>query len=139
MASAWRSIRDAADDPLFFFRDLLPPPPADDGGPVVSVHETDEAVVVVAEIPGFGPADVHISLEGDTLVLRGARLGDATPSIGPRGPLAPVFVRRVTLPFAPDPGSVEARVAEGVLRVMLRPSLRKRGFHIPVFAEAAAN
>lgn len=41
--------------------------------PVVDVFEEDNHVLVVAEMPGIGAADVHIEVEGDVLTVSAER------------------------------------------------------------------
>jgi HSP20 family protein len=41
--------------------------------PAVNVYETEEAVIVLAEIAGIGPKDVTVSLVSDQLVIKGQR------------------------------------------------------------------
>ncbi len=37
----------------------------------IDIYQTDEEVVVQAVVPGLNPEDVEITIEGDTLTLRG--------------------------------------------------------------------
>ncbi len=37
----------------------------------LDVYATDEEVVIQAAVPGLGPDDVHITIEGDTVTIRG--------------------------------------------------------------------
>jgi len=39
--------------------------------PPVDIHETDEALILKAELPGFSSDDVHIELHNNRLTLRG--------------------------------------------------------------------
>jgi HSP20 family molecular chaperone IbpA len=41
--------------------------------PAVNVYETEEAVIVLAEIAGISPEDVSVSLEADKLIIKGKR------------------------------------------------------------------
>jgi HSP20 family protein len=41
------------------------------GVPAVDVSETDNEIVVSANVPGFGPDNLHISIVGDVLQLSG--------------------------------------------------------------------
>ncbi|EFL49290.1 heat shock protein Hsp20 [Solidesulfovibrio fructosivorans JJ]] len=45
----------------------------DVGYPAVDVSEADGVVTVKAELPGIEPKDVEITIENDTLVLRGEK------------------------------------------------------------------
>jgi HSP20 family protein len=98
--------------------------------PAVNVHETDDAIVVEAELPGLDAADVDIAVADDEQVLKGARPeqpaaeaetgdGDRTASVTwhrrERGTGS--FERRIPLPIAVDADRVEARLVNGVLTV----------------------
>lgn len=41
--------------------------------PLVDISETEDNVLVKAELPGLGPKDVNISLLGDTLTIKGEK------------------------------------------------------------------
>lgn len=95
--------------------------------PPVNVSESDEAIVVEAELAGLDTGDVDISVAGDELVLRGSRPEPARPTAG-NGESAAVtwhrrergsgsFERRIGLPVPVDPARVEARLVDGVLTV----------------------
>jgi HSP20 family protein len=43
------------------------------GWPAVEMRDEPERVVVVAEIPGLDPQDIHAEVEGNTLILRGEK------------------------------------------------------------------
>ena len=47
--------------------------------PLVDIYETEDALVVLADMPGVGHGDISINLENDILGLR------ATPTAGPEG------------------------------------------------------
>ncbi|NDC64800.1 MAG: Hsp20/alpha crystallin family protein, partial [Planctomycetia bacterium] len=94
----------------------------------VNVSESDDAVVIEAELPGLAAGDVDISVSGDELVLKGTRpaphgaasAGDGEPAgitwhRRERGTGA--FERRITLPVAVDADRVEGRLVDGVLTV----------------------
>ena len=102
--------------------------------PAVNVRETDDAVLVEAELPGLAAGDVEISVAGDELVLKGSRPECPTAAGGratgngekkggesvtwhrrERG--AGAFERRIALPVAVDPQRVEAKLVDGVLAV----------------------
>lgn len=96
--------------------------------PAVNVAESDEALVIEAELPGLDAGDVDISVAGDELVLRGSRAGRSEPPGGNGEKSAPVtwhrrergsgeFERRIELPVPVDASRVEARLIDGVLTV----------------------
>jgi len=102
--------------------------------PAVNVGETDDCIVVEAELPGLDAGDVDISVHGEELVLKGSRGSRQGPKPGAASP-GPVadeaatmtwhrrergtggFERRLTLPVAVAADRVEARLVDGVLTV----------------------
>ncbi|MEI6238873.1 MAG: Hsp20/alpha crystallin family protein [Planctomycetia bacterium] len=102
--------------------------------PAVNVRETDDAIVVEAEVPGLDAGGVDIAVTGDELVLKGSRPEPQGPTTEPTGgkgngerkPAVTwhrrergtgTFERRITLPVAVDAARVEARLTDGVLTV----------------------
>jgi HSP20 family protein len=108
-----------------------PPPTA--SFPAVNVRETDDALMIEAEVPGLDAGEVGISATGDELVLKGSRPEPEMPPArsgakgnGQRQPAVTwhrrergtgSFERRIRLPVAIDAARVEARLADGVLTV----------------------
>ena len=94
--------------------------------PSVDIFETDEAITLVADLPGVSAERLSIDLRDDTLAIRGEVVAelpqDMTPlvaeySIG-------TFLRRFNLPEVIDQGKIEARLKNGVLRLVL-PKIEK--------------
>ena len=89
--------------------------------PRVDIVETEDALEVLADMPGGTPESVEVTLEQGVLSVRGR----AEVSV-PEG-LAPLhleyepgdYERRFTLSDAVDPSGIEARVRGGVLRLRL--------------------
>ena len=44
---------------------------AAEGQPALDMFETEDAVVVNAAVPGFGPDDINVSITGNTLTIKG--------------------------------------------------------------------
>lgn len=90
--------------------------------PPATVHANDDTVAVSFELPGVARDDIELSVEGDTLTVRAKRTTsvseDATVLRRERGDLD--STRSITLPFAVDADSAEARYARGVLVVVLQ-------------------
>jgi HSP20 family protein len=88
----------------------------------LDVAETPEAVIVKAEVPGIDPKEIEISVNQNTLTLRGERKEEKEDkgktwhrverSYGS-------FVRSVLLPAAVEGDRVEAEAKNGVLTVTL--------------------
>ena len=90
--------------------------------PAVNVWQGDEAVAVTAELAGIDPADIDISVKDDVLTLSGQRKAPEVPEDArwhrnERG--YGKFSRAVRLPFAATEDKVEARMTNGVLRVVV--------------------
>ena len=92
------------------------------GGPALDVEETDDDVIVRAELPGLRPDDFTVDVTGDRLIIRGEK-GEEREERG-RGfhrmeRRYGSFVRSVALPCEVDPDRVTARYHDGVLRVTM--------------------
>jgi len=94
----------------------------DIGYPAVDVSETDGVVTVKAELPGLDPTDVEISLEDDSLILRGEKKFEDEEkkedyhrierSYGS-------FTRTVPLPGKVKESEAKAKFDKGVLTITL--------------------
>ncbi len=90
--------------------------------PAVDIFETENAIVLTAELPGIEDKDIEIKLEGNTLSLKGERqLEEETReenyhrierSYGS-------FYRSFTLPHYVDQDKIKAEHEHGVLKVFL--------------------
>ena len=105
--------------------------------PAFNVYSTDEAAVVVSEIPGVATDDLEISVEEDVLTVGFSREGEKLDeSKGerllrrekPRGK----FQRRIGLPFAVERDEVQASAKAGVLRIDLPRAKEQRPRKIAV-------
>jgi HSP20 family protein len=106
--------------------------------PAVDIYETDAREIVLrAELPGIRREDIDLTVENNTLTLRGERRRD--PDVPDEryhrierayGP----FSRSFTLPNTADPGRVRAEYRDGVLTVTLpvREEARPRQIQVEV-------
>lgn len=89
--------------------------------PLVNAFETKEAFVYKAEVPGLAQQDVSVTVEDDSLVLRGERKSDVPDGyetrLRERPPVA--FTRKLPLPGRVDSAAVTAELKEGILTVSL--------------------
>ncbi|PTQ66519.1 Hsp20/alpha crystallin family protein [Celeribacter persicus] len=90
--------------------------------PAVNVWQSDEAVAITAELPGVDPADIDISVKENVLTLSGERKAPEVPEgarwhRNERG--FGRFARSVRLPFVAADDKVEARMTNGVLRIVV--------------------
>ena len=90
--------------------------------PPLNIHSGDEDVIITSEIPGIDPADVDLTVTGDTLTIKGTRKPHEvkeglTWHRRERG--SGDFFRTVQLPYAVDAGKVQADYVNGVLKIVL--------------------
>lgn len=90
--------------------------------PAIDVAETDDAIEVSAEIPGVSKDDLEVSVANDTLVIRGEK-SKAREDSDKDWRLVErhygSFRRHVPLGFTPEDGKVDARFADGVLKLRI--------------------
>jgi HSP20 family protein len=91
-------------------------------GVSVDMYETDDDLVINAELPGLKAEDVDISITGNTLTLKGEF---QTEEEGERGDVHfqerryGKFQRSIPLPMGIDTEATEAEFEDGVLKVRL--------------------
>jgi len=90
--------------------------------PAVNIWTNNDGAVLTAELPGVRPEDLEVSVQGDTVTIRGKRepeeLKEGETWIRrERG--AGSFVRSFALPFEVDPENVKATYKNGVLHLEL--------------------
>jgi HSP20 family protein len=88
--------------------------------PPVDVKETEDKVIVEAELPGMDPKDVDIKIEGDTLLIGGERKTskeENTKGFHRVERSFGRFQRQLDLPAGSDPEKVEATYKDGVLKI----------------------
>ena len=106
-----------------FLDDFWSQGPTAGHGVAIEVSETDDEVLVRAEVPGIAPKDLEISLSGDVLTLVGHKADGEEARNGARVYTERRYgeVRRaVQLPSAVDPERVEAEHQHGVVTVTLQ-------------------
>ena len=90
--------------------------------PNIEISETDKAIEVTAEMPGLERKDVEISVDDDTLTIRGEKKveenqKDKNVQLSERS--YGVFVRVLQLPPGIDPASVQATMSNGILKLTI--------------------
>lgn len=108
--------------------------------PRVDVAETEKEITVTAELPGLEEKDIEVTLEGDTLSLKGEKKAETEEkgknfhrmerSYG-------TFQRMIPLPVDVDPAKVQAAFKKGILTVTLAkiPAAQTRTKKIEVKGE----
>ncbi|MFN6952554.1 MAG: Hsp20/alpha crystallin family protein [Albidovulum sp.] len=97
--------------------------------PAVNVWQGADAIAITAELPGIEAGDVEIAVKDDVLTLSGERKAPEVPE-GARWQRRERgfgrFSRAVRLPFAASDDKIEARMTDGVLRIVIaRPEETK--------------
>src|SRR5712671_3777034 len=92
--------------------------------PSIEISETDKTIEVSAEMPGLERKDVDISIEDDTLTIRGEKKvetkkddKDKNYHITERS--YGMFYRALQLPPGVEPSKVQATMSNGVLKVTI--------------------
>jgi HSP20 family protein len=92
------------------------------GYPAMNVWTDENSAIVTAELPGVKIDDIDISVEKDTLTLRGSRRAEETAedaTFHRRERRYGDFQRAFRLSFRVDPDGVEAELKNGVLSILL--------------------
>ena len=105
--------------------------------PAVDIYETDGALVVKAELPDLRREDVNVSVENNTLSIRGERKLDSEikqESFHRVERAYGSFVRTFSLPNTVDTGKIAAEYKNGVLTVKLpiREEVKPRSIDVAV-------
>jgi HSP20 family protein len=112
--------------------------------PAVDIYETENELIMTAEVPGIEEKDIEIKIEDNTLSLRGERKFEKETkeenyhrierSYGS-------FYRAFTLPNSIDPDRIQAEYENGVLKISMpkRQELKPRKVKIlkPTMPEKA--
>ena len=90
--------------------------------PPVDIYETDEALVLKAELPGFGKDDINIEMKDNVLVIKGERKREDEVKEGSYHRTERVygaFQRSFMLPTTVDQEKIRASYRDGVLELHL--------------------
>jgi HSP20 family protein len=96
--------------------------------PAVDIHETDDAYLIEADLPGVTPEDMEIRLDGQRLTICGRRQSLAWTQSGRTLRVeraAGEFCRVLELEHPVDGARIDKQCHEGILRVRL-PKRRSR-------------
>jgi HSP20 family protein len=111
--------------------------------PAVEISETNDELVITAELPGIDADEVHVVVDDDTLTIRGEKRserveGDDNTQYYLVERSYGSFQRSFTLPSTVDPESIVAEFNNGVLTIHLKKmdAERTRGREIPISAGA---
>ena len=90
--------------------------------PPVDIYETDEALIMKAELPGFSKDDISIELKENTLIMRGERRRQDEVKEGNYHRMERVygvFQRSFLLPTTVEQDKVKASYKDGILELHL--------------------
>jgi HSP20 family protein len=103
--------------------------------PAVDISETEEAVLVQAEVPGLEADEIEVLVEGNVLTLKGEKkdvreeTGDTYHRVERQ---YGTFIRSIPLPSPVVSDKAEASFRNGVLEVRLPKSEEARPKHVTV-------
>lgn len=105
--------------------------------PSVDISETDDGLVVKAELPGLEAKDVNVSLSGDLLTIKGEKKKEKEEKDEHHHYIeryAGAFQRSFRLPVEIQPDKVEASFKKGVLKITLpkAETAKKKSIEIKV-------
>lgn len=90
--------------------------------PALDISETDEAVVITAEIPGVKEDDLDVSVTGDVLLLKGEKTKEVEETKADYHLIERrfgSFRRQIPLGFTPPKDGVDASFENGVLNLTI--------------------
>jgi HSP20 family protein len=103
--------------------------------PPVDIHETNDALVLKAELPGFSKDDVHVELLNNRLTLRGERKHEAEvkeEQYHRRERAYGSFQRSFQLPATIDQDKVTASFKDGILELRFPKSEKAKPKNIAI-------
>jgi HSP20 family protein len=118
------SLRKEMDNLLksFFSETSLPGPFARDWAPPVDVSETEDSILIKAEIPGLEAKDISVTLLGDRLTIKGEKRKEEERKdehFHSSERFYGSFERSFRLPASVKADKVEAAFDKGILTVSL--------------------
>ena len=90
--------------------------------PVIDVSETKTEIIIEAEIPGLGKDDINVSVDNNTLTIKGEKKQETKTDEEDAVRTERVygrFVRELSLPQSVDAEKIKATYKNGVLHVTL--------------------
>lgn len=104
--------------------------------PATDIYERDDAIVLVADMPGVAEQDVDVHVENHVLTIQGAPAAAASSGEVLYAEFRPGrFERAFTLSNDIDSAAIQARMKNGVLTVELPKSAKARARKIEVLTE----
>ena len=88
--------------------------------PSVDIYETDEAIILKAELPGIKKEDVSVEIKDNVLTLRGERVEDKKIKEGSyfrKERCFGTFSRAFNLQHRVQPDKIKAKFKDGILEI----------------------
>jgi len=88
--------------------------------PSVDIYETDEAIILKAELPGINKEDVSVEIKDNVLTLRGERVEDKEIKEGSyfrKERCFGTFSRAFNLQHRVQPDKIKAKFKDGILEI----------------------
>jgi HSP20 family protein len=104
----------------------------------INISESDDALNVQAEVPGFEPKDIEISLEPTRLTISGKR--ETSEEQKQKGKMvykelcASEMLREIDLPAEVDPEKTRATLKNGVLELEMPKTEKSQGKRVDIQA-----
>ncbi len=107
--------------------------------PAVNVEETNDELLLTAELPGMNIDDIHIEVENNVLSLRGEKKEEREAKEDRRYHLWErcygSFERSFTLPRTVKPEEISAQFKDGILHVQMPKAPEAKSRQITIKAE----
>ena len=89
--------------------------------PALNMSEDGANLYIRAELPGVRPEDIEISLEGNTLTIRGERREDVAEHVSYHRQERQTghFQKAISLPYEVDAENVTSELKNGILKITL--------------------
>ena len=146
----WDPFRDIAtlqDRINRLFEDAFPPTRTESSNgpidtvswrPVVDIYETDDTLVITAELPGIRKEDVSVEVKDNLLTIKGQRVEQdqiSAENYVQRERFFGTFSRSFNLRQHVNPETIRARFKEGLLRVEIPKPEQETAKQISVSVE----
>jgi HSP20 family protein len=106
--------------------------------PALDVFETNEAVIVKAEVPGIDPKDIQVTLNNQLLTVSGEKKyekQEKDEKFYRMERASGSFARSIQIPIPVDAAKVVATFKNGLLKIEMPKTAAAKGLSIPVKAE----
>lgn len=102
--------------------------------PPVNISESEEAIIVMSEIPGMDTGDIELTLNEKSLAIRGTKKNEVGNYYRQERPTGS-FQRIINLNVPVQADAIKASMKDGVLRVVLPKAKESRPLTISIDAQ----